>query len=121
MPALDVADEGVVGETVPEPGDDVVELARADVAGVVIHLLVVAEIQRGIRVGGGDDVPAGTAAADVIERGEAAGDVVGRVEGRRGGRDEADALRHGGQRGEQRERLERGDRVAALQRRRPAC
>jgi hypothetical protein len=34
------------------------------------------EIQRGVRVGGGDDVPARTSAADMIERGEAAGDMI---------------------------------------------
>ena len=92
------------------------ELARADVAGVVLHLLRATEIPGGVGVGGGDDVPAGAAARDVVERGEAAGDVVGRVEGCRGGGDESDALGDGGQRGQERERLEAGYGVAALQR-----
>jgi hypothetical protein len=41
-----VADEGVVGEAVPEPGDHVVELARPIVALAMLHMLVEAEIQR---------------------------------------------------------------------------
>ena len=96
--ALDVAHEGVVGPAVPQAGDDVVELARAAVALAVLHVLVEAEIQRRVRIGGGDDVPAGAPAADVVERGEPAGDVVGRVEGRGGGGDQPDALGDGGQR-----------------------
>ena len=90
--ALDVAHEGVVGEGIPQPGDHVIELARPLVALVVLHVVVEAEIQRRIRVGGGDDVPAGAAAADVVERGEAARDVVGRVKGGRAGGDQADAV-----------------------------
>ena len=80
-PALDVADEGVVGAAVPQTGDDIVELARAAIALVVLDMLVEAEIERGVRIGGGDDVPAGAAAADMVERGEAARDVIGLVEG----------------------------------------
>ena len=94
MPALDVADEGVVGPAVPQAGDHVVELARAAVALGVLHVLVEAEIQRRVRIGGGDDVPAGAAAADMVERGEAARDVIGLVEGGRAGRDQADMLGH---------------------------
>ena len=114
--ALDVADEGVVGPAVPQAGHDVVELARAAIALVVLHMLVEAEIQRRVGIGGRDDVPAGAAAADMVERGEAARDVIGRVERRRGGGDQADMLGRHRQRRQQRERLERGHRVAALQR-----
>ena len=46
------------------PGDDVIELAGAAIALAVLHVLVHAEIQRRIGIGGGDDVPAGAAAAD---------------------------------------------------------
>ena len=67
-------------------------------------------------IGGGDDVPAGAAAADMVERGEAAGDVIGRVEGGRGGGDQAELLGDAGQRRQQRQRIERGHRGAALQR-----
>ena len=113
--AVDVTDEGVVGETVPQPGDHVVELARPVVALVMLHLLVEAEIQRRVGVRGGDDVPAGAAAAEMVERGEAPGDVIGRVESGRGGGDEADMLGRARERREERERLEGGHRVAALQ------
>ena len=115
-PALDIAHEGVVGEGIPQPGDHVVELARALVAFGVLHVIVEPEIQRRVRIGGGDDVPAGAPAADVVERGEAAGDMIGLVEGGRAGRDQPDMFGDAGQRRQQRERLERGDGVAALQR-----
>ena len=115
-PAVDVAHEGVVGEGVPQPRDHVVEFARPPVALVVLHVLVEPEIQRRVGIGGGDDVPARAAAADVVERGEAAGDVIGLVEGGRAGGDQADMLGDAGQRRQQRERLERGHGVAALQR-----
>ncbi len=82
----------------------------------MLHVVVEAEIQRRIRVRGGDDVPAGAAAADMVQRREAAGDVIGLVEGGRCGGDQADPLGHGGERREQGERFERGDGVAALQR-----
>jgi hypothetical protein len=83
----------------------------------VVHVLVEAEVQRRVGIGGGDDVPAGAAAADMVQRGEAAGDVVGLVVGGRGGRHQADMLGHRRQRRQQGEGLERGHRVAALQRR----
>lgn len=72
--------------------------------------------ERCVRVRGGDDVPAGTAAAQVIERGEPARDVIGRVERGRAGSDEADMVGHLRERREQRKRLERCYRVAALER-----
>ena len=113
---LDVADEGVVRPAVPQPGNHVVELARAGVALAMLHVLLEPEVQRGIRVGGGDDIPAGAAATDVVERGEPARDVVGRVEGGRAGGQEADMLGRHRQCRQQRERLERRHRVAAFQR-----
>ena len=111
-----VADEGVVGEAVPEAGDDVEEFARPLVALAMRHVLVMAEIQRGIGVGGGHEVPGRAPAADVVQRGELPRHVPGVVVG--GGRrgDQPDPLRHHGQRREQGQRLEAGDRVAALQR-----
>jgi hypothetical protein len=113
---VDVADPGIVRPAVPEPGHDVVELARAAIALAVLHMLIEAEIERRIRIGRGDDVPAGAAAGDPIERGETPGDVIGRVEGGRAGGDEPDALGGLRQRRQQRERLERGRGVAAFQR-----
>jgi len=37
----------------------------------VLHVLVEAEIERGVRIGRRDDVPARTPAAQMIERGKA--------------------------------------------------
>ena len=114
--AVDVTDEGVIGPGVPEASDDVVELARAAITLAVLHVLFEAEVQRGIGVGRGDDVPAGAAAAEVVERSKAPGNVIGHVEGGRAGGDEADVRGRLRQRRQQRERLERGRGVAALQR-----
>src|SRR5215831_13062048 len=86
--ACDVAGERVIGEAVPEASDNVVELAGAVIALFMFHMLVQPEIERRIRIGGGDDVPACAPAADVVERGEPAGDVVGLIEGSRGRGDE---------------------------------
>lgn len=115
-PAFGVADEGVVGKAVPQAGDDVVEFARPLVALVMLDMLVEAEIQRRVGVGRGDDVPARAAAADMVERGEPAGNVIGRVEGRRRGCHQPDVIGDGGERRQQRERLEGRDRMAAPQR-----
>ena len=114
--ALDVPHERVVRKAVPQPGDDVVELARATVTLIVLYVLFQSEVERCVGVRCRDDVPACATATDVIERREAARDVKRLVEGRRRGRDEANMLCCPGERGEQRERFERGHRVAALQR-----
>ena len=113
---LDVAHPGIVGPAVPQPGDHVVELARPAIALAVLHVLLEAEIERRVGIGGGDDVPAGTAAGNPIERGKAPGDVIRRIEGGRAGGDEADPLGGLRQRRQQGERLERGRGVAALER-----
>ncbi len=90
-----VANERVVGEAVPQPGHHVVELTRAAIAFVMLQVLFEPEIQRCVGIRGGDDVPAGAATAQVIERREAASDVKRLVErGRRGGH-EPDALGDG--------------------------
>ena len=113
---LDVADESVLRPAVPQTGNDIVELARTTIALVVVHRLVHAEVQRGIGVGRGDDVPCRATAADVVERGEAARDMKRRIEGGGAGGDQADMLGDHGERRQQGERLERRDGVAALQR-----
>ncbi len=115
-PAFGVADESVIGPGIPQAGHHVVELARAPVARVVLHVIVHAEIQRGIGIGGGHDIPAGAAAAQMIERSKAAGDMIGRIERGRAGGDQPQMLGHHGERRKKRERLERGDRVAVLER-----
>ena len=113
---FDVAHEGIVGKGIPQAGDDVVELAGALVALGVLHVVVEAEIERRIRVGRRDDIPAGASVRDMVERGKAAGDVIGLVKGSRAGGDQADVFGSAGQRGQQGERLERGHGVAALER-----
>ena len=115
-PGFDVAHERVVGEGIPQARHHVVELARPLVALGMLHVVVEPEIQRGIRVGGGDDIPARTTARDVVERSKAPGDVIGLVERGRSRRDQADMFGGAGQRRQQRERLERRHRVAALER-----
>jgi hypothetical protein len=82
----------------------------------MLHMIVEPEVQGGIRIGRRDDVPAGAATAEMIERGEAARNVIGRIEGCRSGGDESDAFGDLGQRRQQRERLERCRRMAALER-----
>lgn len=82
----------------------------------MLDMLVEAEVQRRVRVGRGDDVPAGASTADMVQRGEAASNMIGRVERRRCGGDQPDMVSDGGERRQKRERLERGDRVAAPQR-----
>src|SRR5208282_5400369 len=103
-----VADEGVVLPTVPQSGDDAGEFFGAFVAGVVVQVLVAVEVACLLVRPGGDDVPAGPPAADVVQRGVFAGDMDRLVVGGRRGGDEADAGGLGGQRGHQRQRLELG-------------
>ena len=111
-----IAQPGIVGPTVPQPGDHLEEFAGAPVALVMLHMIGQSEIQRRVRVGGGDDVPTRAAVADVIERGEAARDMVRLVECRRRGGDQPDPLGDHRQRREQRQRLERGGGATAAQR-----
>jgi hypothetical protein len=77
-------------------------------------MLLEPEIKRRIRIRGRDDVPAGAAIAQVIERGETPRDVIRRVKGGRAGGDKADALGRLRQSREQRERLERRRGMALL-------
>ena len=114
---LDVADEGVLGPAVPEAGHDVEELAGAAVALAMLHMLGQSEIERGVGVGGRDQVPSGAPAADMVERREPPRDHVGRLEGGGGGGDQPEMLGHHRQRRQQGQRVERGHRGAALQRR----
>ncbi|CUW96452.1 hypothetical protein AGR2A_Lc180057 [Agrobacterium genomosp. 2 str. CFBP 5494] len=81
----------------------------------MVGLIISAKIPGGVRVRGCDDVPAGAAIAEVIERGKTPGHVIGLVEcGGRGG-DETDALGDGGQGGKKREGLEGSNGMAAAQ------
>src|SRR5262249_51242749 len=82
----------------------------------MLHMVVEAEIEGRVRIGGGDDVPAGAAARDVVERGKPTRDVIGLVKRGRAGRDQSNVFGCTGKRRQQRERFERGDGVAALER-----
>ncbi len=75
-------------------GHDLGELVGAVVALGVPVVRVAVEVQRLDLHAGGDEVPAGAAAADVVERGELARDVERLVVARRGGADQPDALGH---------------------------
>jgi hypothetical protein len=103
---LDIADEGVIGPAVPQARDHVIKFPGTPIALAVLDMLLQAKVERGVRIGSGDDIPAGAAAGNMIERGEAARDVIGHVESGRAGGDQADAFGHLGQGRQQRERLE---------------
>ncbi len=83
--------------------------SRPAVAEPVLHMRVAAEIIRLLLAPRGDDVPADAAFGDVVERGELARDVVGLVVGGRRAGDEAEALRHRGERADHGQRLEHVD------------
>jgi hypothetical protein len=92
---FDVAHEGVVGEGIPQTRDHIVEFARPLVALGMLHVIVEPEIERRVRIGRGDDVPARAAAADVIERSKAPREVIGLVKSGRTGGDQADMFGDG--------------------------
>ena len=105
-PRFLVGDDGVVFPAIPQAKHDAGEFARAVVAVGVRDMAVAVEVQR---FGGGergDEVPAGAAVADLVERGEEARHVIGLEIGRGHGGDEADLLRHDGERAQQGQRLE---------------
>ncbi|KAK1237307.1 hypothetical protein MKX08_002932 [Trichoderma sp. CBMAI-0020] len=108
-----VADEGVVGKAVPQPGHDVVKLLGALVPVRVVHVLVAAKVLGGVWVGRRDNVPRRTAAAEMVERGEPPRHVIGLVVCcRRRGR-EANLVGHCREGCEQRKGLKGGDGLAA--------
>ena len=111
-----VEDEGVVVPGVPQAAHDLDELAGAPVAHRLRQMVLAAEILRLRVIGRGDQIPAGAAAADQVERGEAACDMIGLVVGRGRGADEADVLRHRRERGQQRHRIDPGHIGGARQR-----
>ena len=116
LPRPDIPREGVVGPAVPQAGHYIVILAGPAVTLGVRHLPGLAEVERGIRIRGRDEIPARAPVADVIERCETPGDRIGRLERGRCGCDEAEAVGDHRQRRQQRERIERGDGSAALER-----
>ena len=109
LPARLVAHEGVVVPAVPQRGDHLGEFVGALVALGVAIVRVAVEVQRLGRHAGGDQVPAGAPAADVIERGELPRHMERLVVARRRGAGQPDALGDAGERRDQRDRLEIGD------------
>ena len=89
-PGGGVADQRAVLPAVPESPDDVHELAGTGIPAVVFDQGALAEVAGRLRVIGGDDVPAGPAAADVIQRREPPGQVKRRAERGRRRRDQTD-------------------------------
>ncbi len=106
-----VAREGVVLVGVPEALRHLHVLERAPVAGGVVEVVLPVVVLRRPLVDAGDDVPAGAAAADQIERGDLAGDVERLGVGGRDRRDQADLLGRGGDRRQQGQRLEPAEEV----------
>lgn len=101
-----VTDLVVVGPGVPQLRGDVEELVGPLVAGRLERPVRQREVGGLLLGGGGDDVPAGAPAGDVVDGGEAAGQRVGLVVRRGGRRDQADAAGGARHRGEQGERLQ---------------
>jgi hypothetical protein len=87
-----VGDHGVVRPAVPEFGRHLDELGGPAVAVAVQRGFVEAEVAGRVGAGRGDDVPAGPATRDVVQRGEPPGQVVRLVVARRRGGDQADVL-----------------------------
>src|SRR5882757_1110853 len=67
-PARPVGYNGAFLPAVPQALADVDELPGALVAHGLFHVRLAAEVERSIVVGGGDDVPAGAATAQIVER-----------------------------------------------------
>ena len=64
--AVLVANEGVVGPAVPEPGDHVEKFPRPAVAVVMFHLVRHAKIKRRVRVGRRHQVPTSAPTTDMV-------------------------------------------------------
>src|SRR5947208_13101952 len=78
-----VGDDRAVVPGIPETTHHVDELRRDLVAQVVLGEVRLAEIECGPFVSAGDDIPAGAAVAEMIERGEGASDMERLAEARR--------------------------------------
>src|SRR5205807_1332667 len=97
-----VAEPRVVLPAIPQFGDHVGEFVRARVPLPVQYLAVAAEVPGRLVTRGRDDVPAGPAMADVVDRGERARQVVRLLVARRSRCDQADPASPDGDRAEQR-------------------
>ena len=97
-PTFAVTDDGVVVPAVPHPHHDLDEFVCARVTVGVIGMDGLTEIGRGQWRDGGDDVPAGAPAAEVIQCCESTGELPRFVVGRRAGANQPDVVGDGGQR-----------------------
>jgi hypothetical protein len=75
--ALAVAEKGIILPAVPEAADDMHEFARALIAFGDIVVLITVEVEACRRISRRHDIPAGAAAADMIEGAEQPSDVEG--------------------------------------------
>src|SRR5262249_40548863 len=87
-----VPHKGIVIPAIPKPAHHVRKLGRTVVTLTVLEVLGATEIPRFRLVGRGDHVPAGTAMADLIERGILASYVVGFIVAGGGSGDETNPL-----------------------------
>jgi hypothetical protein len=93
-----VADQRAVVDRVPEAENDLDEFPGAVVALGMRQMRALAEIMRLADIRRRDDIPAGPALCNVVERGEHARDIVWLVIGRGRTRREAELCRHHGER-----------------------
>ena len=106
MPLVLVGDDGAVFKTVPQPEHHFGEFAGAGVAVAVMRMALTPEI---VSLGDGErrhQIPAGAPAADLVERSKEPRHMERLEIGRGRRRHEPDALGDGGQRAQQRDRLE---------------
>src|SRR5215831_3017985 len=109
--------EGVLLPAVPKALHHLDELGSPRIPRVVVDMLLAIEVAGfGLRPRC-DDVPTGAAIADEVECCKFAGKVERLVVGGRSRGDEADVLRHDGQRGQERKRLHLDDLVARARQR----
>jgi hypothetical protein len=65
---LDIADEGVISPAFPHAHHHVIKLSCTPIPVAVLDMLLKAKIERGIRIGSGDYIPAGAAASSEAKR-----------------------------------------------------
>src|SRR5215204_7195794 len=96
-----VGNDCAVVPGIPETTHHIDELRRDLVAEIVLRELRLTEIERSLVVRAGDDIPAGAAVAEMIERSESAGDMERFAETRRHRGAESNVGRHHAQRRQQ--------------------
>ena len=104
--ALTVTDDRAVPPAVPRALHHIDELVGPRVPVGMVGVEGLTEVGRGQRRNRGDDVPAGPARAEMIQRREPAGQLPRLAVGGRAGPDQPDAAGDGGQRGQHRDRVE---------------